>query len=120
MLAEVQMAKRRRAVARLTKTHIPALLIGAAVFCTPAPSRAIEGSSTAGRSAGPTSARRSFRPLVSITVQSRSTTPDHFFNGSGEPVAALNALEIERFRAGPFLWYVPDIKLLDGSIGFCA
>jgi hypothetical protein len=43
---------------------------------------------------------------------------NRFFNGSGEPVPALNALEIERFRAGPFLIYVPDVQVLGGSIGF--
>jgi hypothetical protein len=122
MLAEVQMAKRRRgAVARLTKTRIPALLIGAALFCAPVPSRAIEGSSTAGPIGG-TDIRQAQLPPPGLyygTIQVYATA-DHFFNGSGEPVAALNALEIERFRAGPFLWYVPDIKVLDGSIGFFA
>jgi hypothetical protein len=122
MLAEVQMAKRRRgAVARLTKTRIPALLIGAAFFWAPAPSRGIEGSSTAGPIGG-TDIRSAQLPAPGLyygTIQIYATA-DHFFNGSGEPVAALNALEIERFRAGPFLWYVPNIKLLDGSIGFFA
>jgi hypothetical protein len=100
--------------------RIPALLLAAAaVCCAPAPSRAIEGSTTAGPIGG-TDIRQAQLPPPGVyygTIQVYAEG-DHFFNGSGEPVTALNALEIERFRAGPFLLYVPDVKVLDGSIGF--
>jgi hypothetical protein len=45
---------------------------------------------------------------------------NHFYNGGGAPVAALDALDLQRFRIGPFLYYVPDVQVLDGSVGIGA
>ena len=40
-----------------------------------------------------------------------------FFDGTGKLVPALSALELARTRVGPFLLYVPNVKVLGGSIG---
>lgn len=101
--------------------RIKALLLAAlAICCMHTRLLAIEGSSTAGPIGG-TDIRQAQLPPPGLyygTIQVYATA-DHYFDGSG-PVAALDALELERFRVGPFLLYVPDVKVLDGSIGIFA
>jgi hypothetical protein len=40
-----------------------------------------------------------------------------FVDGKGETIPALSEAHLTKYLAGPFLYYVPDLKLLGGSIG---
>lgn len=101
---------------------VVALLLAAAVFCwLCAPSVAIEGSSAAGPIGG-TDIRSAQLPPPGIyggTIQLYAEA-HQYFDGAGNLVPALSALELSRIRAGPFLLAVPDVQILGGSIGFFA
>ena len=96
------------------------LLIAAAVVCLAAsPLLAAEGSSVAGPIGG-TDIRSAQLPppgLYGGTIQVYAEAYK-FFDGEGHLVAALSGLELARTRIAPFLLYVPDVKILGGSIGF--
>ncbi len=66
--------------------------------------------------APPNSPRREF---YGGTIELYAVARD-FYDGGGAPVAALDALQLERFRVGPFLYYVPDVQVLGGSVGIGA
>ena len=93
------------------------MAFAAAMCCASAPSLAIEGSSTAGPIGG--TDIRSSLPLppglygggVVLAVFG------HQFNdGNGDVIPALSGLDLSRGRVGPFLIYVPDVKLFGGTI----
>jgi hypothetical protein len=82
------------------------------------PSLAVEGSSTAGPIGG-TDIRSAQLPPPGVyggTIEVYAAA-NHFYDGGGAPVAALDALRLERFRVGPFLLYVPDVQVLGGAVG---
>src|SRR5215471_17194002 len=88
-----------------------------AVCCASAPAMAIEGSSAAGPIGG--TDMRSSLPLppglyggaVGLVAAAHQ-----FTDGSGDVIPALSRLNLSRTRVGPFLIYVPDVKLLGGTI----
>jgi hypothetical protein len=89
----------------------------AALCCVSAPAMAIEGSSAAGPIGG--TDMRSSLPLppglyggaVGLVASAHQ-----FTDGNGDVIPALNGLDLGRTRVGPFLIYVPDMKLLGGTI----
>lgn len=93
-------------------------LAAAAVCCACEPSHALEGSSTAGPIGG-TDIRTAQLPPPGVYggMVLLYATASQFFDGGGNLVSALGALELTRKRAGAFLLYVPDVQLLGGSIG---
>jgi hypothetical protein len=82
------------------------------------PSLAVEGSSAAGPIGG-TDMRAAQLPPPGfyggmIVLQAAA---HQYFDGNGNVVPALSGLDLSRERAGPFFVYVPDFKVLGGSIG---
>lgn len=96
---------------------VGAALAAAAICCMPAPALAIEGSTAAGPIGG--TDIRSSLPLppglyggaVGLVAAAHQLT-----DGNGDVIPALSNLELSRTRVGPFLIYVPDIKLFGGTI----
>lgn len=89
----------------------------AAICCASAPALAIEGSSTAGPIGG--TDMRSSLPLppgLYGGVVGLVAAAHQFNDGNGDLVPALSGLDLSRTRVGPFLVYVPDVKLLEGTI----
>jgi hypothetical protein len=95
------------------------LIVAAAAFCcSSSPLIAAEGSSIAGPLGG-TDIRAAQLPppglyggMVLLYAEARK-----FIDGSGTGVPALDGLRLSRKRAGPFLLYVPDVRVFGGSIG---
>ena len=96
---------------------VGAAFAAVAICCASAPSWAIEGSTAAGPIGG-TDIRSSI-PLppglyggaVALVAAAHQLT-----DGNGNVVPALSGLDLSRTRVGPFLIYVPDVKLLGGTI----
>jgi hypothetical protein len=90
----------------------------AAVCCASIPSLAAEGSSVAGPIGGNDIRAAQLPPpgLYGGTIQLYAEAHD-FFDGHGNRVPALDALDLARTRVAPFLLYVPDVQLFGGSIG---
>ena len=87
--------------------------------CTPA--LAVEGPTAAGPIGG-TDIRSAMLPppgLYGGVILVGAGTLD-FVDGDGDTIPALREAHLEKELAGPFLYYVPDIKVLGGSIGFAA
>ena len=89
-----------------------------AAFCAAsAPSWAIEGSSAAGPIGG--TDMRSSLPLPSGLYGGGvvlAAFAHQFNDGNGDLIPALSGLDLSRGRVGPFLIYVPDVKLFGGTI----
>ena len=87
--------------------------------CTPA--LAVEGPTAAGPIGG-TDIRSAMLPppgLYGGVILLGAGTLD-FVDGDGDTIPALREAHLEKELAGPFLYYVPDIKVFGGSIGFGA
>ena len=87
--------------------------------CTPA--LAVEGPTAAGPIGG-TDIRSAMLPppgLYGGVILLGAGTLD-FVDGHGDTIPALREAHLEKELAGPFLYYVPDIKVFGGSIGFGA
>lgn len=104
------------------KMRIPILLWAVAALCGGATATlAAEGSSVAGPIGG-TDIRSAQLPppgLYGGTIQLYAEA-DKFFDSDGNVVPALRALDLARTRVGPFLLYVPDVRVLGGSVGVAA
>jgi hypothetical protein len=77
-----------------------------------------EGPTTAGPIGG-TDIRAALIPapgLYSGTIQATASTIE-FLDGHGEPVRALRSGHVSKQAVGPFLYYVPDLNVLGGSVG---
>jgi hypothetical protein len=93
---------------------IVALLCGART-----PALAIEGPAAAGPIGG-TDIRSAVLPppgLYGGSILFAAATRD-FVDGNGKTIPALREAHLKKQLAGPFLYYVPDAKVLGGSIGF--
>jgi len=97
------------------------LSAAAAIACACAPALAIEGSSTAGPIGG-TDIRSAQLPppgvyggLIGFHAYAKQ-----FADGNGNTIPAFDALDLQRWRAGAFLLYVPDIQVFGGSVGIGA
>jgi hypothetical protein len=89
----------------------------AAICCASMPASAIEGSSAAGPIGG--TDMRSSLPLppgLYGGVVGLFAAAHQFTDGNGNVVPALDGLDLSRGRIGPFLIYVPDVKLFGGTI----
>jgi hypothetical protein len=99
--------------------RIPAILFGAnAIVCACDPSLAAEGTAVAGPIGG-TDIRSAQLPPPGVyggAILLRSWSRD-FFDGNGNLVPALSALDLTSNAVGPFLLYVPGVQVLGGSIG---
>jgi len=97
--------------------RIRGAVLAAAVCCASAPSFALEGSAAAGPIGG--TDIRSSLPLPpglyagSIFVYAEA---NQFNDGAGHLVPAFADLALTKTRVAPFLLYVPDLKLLGGTI----
>lgn len=97
-----------------------AALLAAAMVCgVPGSSKAVEGSSIAGPIGG-TDMRSAIVPqpglyggAIALYVGARE-----FADGQGRSIPALAATDLKRRRLGPFLYYVPDLQVLGGSLAF--
>jgi hypothetical protein len=93
------------------------LFLGAGVGCTALPSWAAEGTTAAGPIGG-TDIRSAMLPppgLYGGLVGLYSSVKE-IRDGSGNPVAGLDAVDLNAKVAGAFFVYVPDFKLFDGSV----
>jgi hypothetical protein len=92
-------------------------VLAAAVCCAPAPSFALEGSAAAGPIGG--TDIRSSLPLPPglyggmIYLYAEAS---RFNDGAGDLIPAFADLALTKTRAGPFLIYVPDLKVLGGTV----
>lgn len=94
-----------------------AVLAAAAISCAPAPSLAVEGSTVAGPIGG--TDMRSSLPLPPGLYGGTiflGAAAHQFTDGAGHVVPELADLALQRGRAGPFLIYVPDVKVLGGTV----
>ncbi len=84
-----------------------------------APSRAVEGPTAAGPIGG-TDVRSALLPppgLYGGTIQLWAETIE-FLGVNGKPIPALEDAHLTKVVAGPFLYYVPEMKVLGGSLAF--
>lgn len=102
---------------RMAMGLLAALLVGGAATNA----FAVEGNSAAGPIGG-TDARAAQLPppglyggLITLHAAAR-----RFTDGAGNPVAALDGLDLKRNWIAPFLLYVPGQQVLGGSLGFAA
>lgn len=89
-----------------------------AVFCDANPVHAIEGNTAAGPIGG-TDIRSAFLPppglyggIIGLGSQVREIK-----DGNGHDIPGLDAIHLTALITAPFFIYVPDVKILDGSIG---
>jgi hypothetical protein len=82
---------------------------------------AAEGPSIAGPVGG-TDVRSAFLPPPGLygAVAVAPAAAYDLVDGEGRPVAGLEAADLKRVVGGPFILYVPDIKVWGGSVGFSA
>src|SRR5689334_12644911 len=94
------------------------IFLGAALLCSGPSAFAVEGTTAAG-------------PIGGTDIRSAQLPPPGFYagivglvspvkevhDGRGQPVPGLDAVNLIAKVAGPFFAYVPDFKLLDGSVG---
>lgn len=95
------------------------ILLAAAYFFTVcASASAVEGPTAAGPVGGADIGSALLPPpgLYGGTVLASAWTFD-FLDGNGKRVPALRDAKLMKQVAGPFLYYVPDVTLLGGSIG---
>ena len=88
------------------------------MYAACAPAFAVEGPSAAGPIGG-TDIRSAMLPppgLYGGVILLAAGTLD-FVDGRGETIPALRDAHLKKYLAGPFLYYVPDVKVLGGSIG---
>ena len=93
------------------------LVIGAG--CWTLPCSAAEGTTVAGPIGG-TDIRSAFLPPPGLygAIVSVAASAYQIRDGSGNPRAGLDAVDINSRSVGTVLLYVPDVKLFGGSIGF--
>ena len=79
---------------------------------------AVEGTSTAGPIGG-TDLRAAQLPPPGLYAGSVlfHAEAKKFYDGGGRPVAALRELDLQRRRVGAFLYWVPQVEVLGGSVG---
>jgi hypothetical protein len=100
-----------------TIMRILGAVLAAAVCCASAQALAVEGSSVAGPIGG--TDMRSSLPLPPglyggmVFVGAEAL---QFTDGAGHVIPALSGLKLDRGRAGAFLIYVPDAKVLGGTL----
>jgi hypothetical protein len=85
------------------------------------PAAAVEGPAVAGPIGG-TDVRSAVLPppgLYGGTLALGAKAFD-FVDGEGNTITALKEAELTKYIAGPFLYYVPDFKILGGSVGLGA
>jgi hypothetical protein len=83
------------------------------------PALAVEGPTAAGPIGG-TDLRSALLPPPGLyvgTIQAAAGTFD-FLDGEGRKIPALKDAHLSKQVGGPFLYYVSDVKVLGGSIGF--
>ena len=83
------------------------------------PAFAVEGPTAAGPIGG-TDIRSAMLPPPGVyggVILLGASTLD-FVDGHGETIPALRDAHLAKELAGPFLYYVPETKVLGGSIGF--
>ena len=95
------------------------LLAGVAVSSLVGNALAVEGSSTAGPIGG-TDMRSAQLPPPGLYMAGvyAHAVARRFFDGSGNAVPALDALDLARDRGGVILLWVPQTQVLGGSLGF--
>lgn len=86
--------------------------------CLPFPSPAVEGNTAAGPIGG-TDIRSALLPPPGFYAGAIGlVSPAHEIrDGTGKPVPGLDSVNLMAKIAGPFFIYVPDVKLLEGSVG---
>src|SRR5690348_4946830 len=95
------------------------LAIAASMGCLAFPAWAAEGSTVAGPIGG-TDIRSAFHgpPGLYAAIITGGSSAYQLRDGSGNPRAGLDAVGIDAVVGGIALSYVPNFKLLDGSIAF--
>ena len=94
------------------------LLISALICVVCGPGQAVEGPTIAGPIGG-TDIRSAVLPppgLYAGAILGTATASD-FVDGSGRTIPALSTAHLTKTLDGPFLVYVPDVRLFGGSIG---
>src|SRR5579862_3877620 len=95
------------------------LLLAAGLVCAALPASAAEGTTAAGPIGG-SDMRSALLPppgLYGVAVGLYSTV-DSVHDGTGHPVPAFDAVDLKAEIGGALVLYVPDVKVLGGSIGF--
>jgi hypothetical protein len=94
------------------------LVLGITAGCWVLPCWAAEGTTAAGPVGGP-DIRAAFLPGPGLygALISLGTRSPQVRDGSGNPRAGLNAVDIKGGTAGAALLYVPDFKVFGGSVG---
>ena len=96
-------------------------LAWALAWAAVAPADAVEGPTAAGPIGG-TDLRSGLLPppgLYAGTAQAAAQTID-FTDGGGRPIPALQDGQLTKGVFAPFFYYVPDLRVLGGSVGFGA
>jgi hypothetical protein len=102
--------------------HGARLVIAATfIFAANLPALAVEGPTAAGPIGG-TDIRSAVLPPPGLYggVILLGTEAIDFVDGNGNTIPALKEAHLVKELAGPFLYYVPNIKVLGGSVGFGA
>lgn len=94
-----------------------AILLGGICIATAERARAVEGPAVAGPIGGTDMRSATLPPpgLYGGVIGAAFATLD-FVDGDGDTIPALSDAHITRNLAGPFLFYVPDLKLFSGSV----
>jgi hypothetical protein len=94
------------------------LFLGVSVGCAALPAQAAEGTTAAGPIGG-TDIRSAMLPPPGVYggVVGLYSSVNEVRDGSGNPVAGLDAVDLNAKVAGAFFLYVPDFKLFDGTVG---
>jgi hypothetical protein len=94
------------------------LFLVVSVGCAALPCQAAEGTAAAGPIGG-TDIRSALLPPPGLYggVVGLYSSVNEVSDGSGNPVAGLDAVDLNAEIGGAFLVYVPDFKLFDGSVG---
>jgi hypothetical protein len=94
------------------------LILAAVIFAAPAPALAAEGPSLAGPIGG-TDIRQALLPPPGLYGGTFVLGAEAyaFLDGNGNTIPALKNINLHKEIAGPFLFYVPDMKVWGGSIG---
>lgn len=97
------------------------LIVAIFMFGACAPAQCVEGPAAAGPIGG-TDIRSAMLPPPGLYggVFLLEAETVHFVDGNGKTIPALKDAHLSKQVAGPFLYYVPDMKLLGGSVGLGA
>ncbi len=98
--------------------RVARVVFAAATIAAPLPVHAVEGPTVAGPIGG-NDIRSAVLPPPGLYggLGASAGTVLNYVDKNGDPNPLLRHAERDRYVLGPFLYYVPDVKLLGGSVG---